>query len=97
MLNFDFLEKGLGIVSHFIFYLRSKFHCLIIFSFRFEMLGNICIAIVCFPGCDIISFEVNLLFRIKPFFYMTKKLRPNRNLENEKSIQGEIKYIFHHF
>ena len=27
-----------------------------------------CIAIVCKPGCDVMSFEVNLIFLIKPFF-----------------------------
>ena len=36
-----------------------------------------CIAIVCFPGCDVISFEINLIFSIKPFFYIAKNLRQN--------------------
>ena len=34
-----------------------------------------CIAIVCFPGFDVKNFGINLVFLIKPFFYMTKKLR----------------------
>ena len=33
-----------------------------------EILGNMCIAIVCKPGCDIMNFGVNLIFLIKPFF-----------------------------
>ena len=32
---------------------------------------RMCIAIVCFPGCDVINFEINLIFLINLFFYMT--------------------------
>ena len=32
-----------------------------------KILRNMCIAIVCFPGCDIINFETNLIFPIMPF------------------------------
>ena len=39
----------------------------------FEILSNMCIAIVCFPGCNVINSEINLIFLIKPFSYMTKK------------------------
>ena len=64
----------------------------------FEILGNMCIAIVCYPGCDVMDFEINLIILIKPFFYMRKKSRQKlRYLENEKSFFGEIKSIFHHF
>ena len=53
------------------------------------------IAIVCFPGCDIINFEINLIFLIKSFFYMTEKSRQKfKHVENEKSFSGEIKIIF---
>ena len=34
-----------------------------------------CIAIICFPGFAVKNFEINLMFLIKLFFYMTKKLR----------------------
>ena len=42
-----------------------------------EILGNMCIAIVCKPGCDVMNFEANLIFIIKLFFlhnqnFMTK-------------------------
>ena len=31
------------------------------------------IVIVCLPGCDVMNFEIKLIFLIKPFFvYMTK-------------------------
>ena len=35
----------------------------------FEILVNMCFAIVCYPGFDVIDFEINLTFLIKPFFY----------------------------
>ena len=37
-----------------------------------EILGIMCIAIVCFPGCDVIKFEINLISWNKSFFCMTK-------------------------
>ena len=44
------------------------------------------------------KFNINLIFLIKPFCYMTKKSRQKlKYLENEKSFWGEIKSIFHHF
>ena len=27
-----------------------------------------CIAIVCYPGCDFMDFEINFIFLIEPFF-----------------------------
>ena len=44
-------------------------------SFLLEILGNMCIAIVCFPDCDVINFEIDLIFLINPSFCMTKKSR----------------------
>ena len=32
------------------------------------ILGNICIAIVCKPGCDVKKFEIDLIFLINPFW-----------------------------
>ena len=44
------------------------------------------------------KFEINLIFLIQPFRYMTKKLRQKiKYLENEKSFYGKIKNIFRHF
>ena len=83
MLNFYFLEKSLGIVSaptksvsHAIFYELIKFHCLVAFTSS---------DIVYFLGCDIINFEINLIVRIKPFFYMTKKSRQKSNILRTKT------------
>ena len=45
------------------------------------------IAIVCFSGCDIINFEINFIFQIKPILYVTKKSTQKfKYLENEKSF-----------
>ena len=45
-----------------------------------------------------IIFDINLNFLIKPFFFMTKKSRQSfKYLKNEKSFQGDVKSIFHHF
>ena len=53
---------------------------------RLEISANMCIGIVCSPGCDVINFEINLLFPVKSFFYMTKRSRHKfKYLENEKS------------
>ena len=56
------------------------------FPLLLEILGNMCIAIVCFPDSDIINFEINIISVIK-FLYMTKKSRKKiEYLENEKSF-----------
>ena len=40
----------------------------------FDIFGNICIAIVCKPGCDVMNFEVKFIFLIKPFFLHDQKV-----------------------
>ena len=60
MFNFDFLEMGLGLVSppHFVydFFKKNVFHVTFYKLTKFH-----CFAIVCFPGSDIINFEINHL------------------------------------
>ena len=41
---------------------------------RLEILDNMYIVIVCFPVWDVINFEINLAFPVKPFSCMTKKV-----------------------
>ena len=63
-----------------------------------EILGNMCITIICSPGCDVIKFEINLIFLIKLFCCLTEKSRHKfKYLKNEKSFWSEIKSSFHHF
>ena len=85
MLDFDFLGKGLGIVApqnfahifsgkmFLVLYFINWANFIVWFPVLLEILGNKCIEIVSFPGCDVISFNINLIFLIKPFFYVTKK------------------------
>ena len=110
MLKFDYLDKGLGIVSpaHFVYDFLTKMFFMLYSTnwpnfiayllLLFEILGNICIAIVYYPSCDVMNFEINIVFLIKPFCLMIKKSRQKlKYLENKKSFQGEIKSIFHNF
>ena len=50
----------------------TKFHCVIIFTL--EILGNMCIVIVYKSGCDVMDFEVNLIFLITPFSLHDQKV-----------------------
>ena len=80
MLNFDFLEEGLGIVSppHFVYDDISRKVFLKLYSINcpnfifslpllFKILGNMCTVFVCFPGFEVIKFEIKIIFLIKPF------------------------------
>ena len=52
-----------------------------------------CFAIVCFSDFDVINFEINLIFLIKPFSYMIKTLRQKfKYLENKNSFSGHNKH-----
>ena len=85
MLNFDFLDKGLGIVSpaHFAYDFSTKMFVML-YSINWPnfivwlplllvILGSICIAIVYYSGCDIMDFEINIMFLIEPFFLHAEK------------------------
>ena len=99
MLNLDFVEKGVGIVSttHLVCDFSRKMFLLLYsinrpsfivwLSLLFEILVNMLIAIVCFPGCDAINIKINLIFLIKLFFYLTKNPRQKfKFLQNEKNF-----------
>ena len=91
MLDFNFWEKDLGPVSppHSVYdFSREMF--LMLYSINWsnfivwlplllEILGNMCITIVCYPGCEVITFESKPFFLIKPLLYdqkvKTKSLR----------------------
>ena len=50
-----------------------------------------CIAIACFPGCDVIKFEITFTILIKPFFYMIKNSKQiPKYLEDEKNFLAKI-------
>ena len=97
MLNFYFVEKGLGIVSppHFMCGFSRKIflmlhsinwpNFIVWLPLLLDILGNMCNVMVCFPVCDVINFKINLIFLIKSFFCMTEKSRRKlKYFENEK-------------
>ena len=55
-----------------------------------------CIVIVCYPGCDVINFEVNLIFLIKLFFSTwPKSQHKNLNImRTKKTIKMKQKIFF---
>ena len=52
-------------------------------------------------GCDVLNFEIEVIFLIKPFFLHDQKVKPKfKYLENERSLKSkedEIKSILHDF
>ena len=94
ILKLDSLQKGLGIASptHFVHVSRKTFLLYSInwpyfiewFPLLLEILDNMCIAIACQPGCDVINFEINLVFLTKLFYYMTKCKDKNLNILRTK-------------
>ena len=95
MQNLGFSEKGLEIVSpprfvydlsrkmFLMFYSINSLNLIFWLPLLFVILG---IAIICFPGCDFINFEINLIFLIKPSFYMTKKARQKLKYLEKKAF-----------
>ena len=93
MLNFDFLKKGLGIIypPHFVFNFSATYiSCYILLTdlislpdcFYFTRYWSICVLIVFSLDCDVINFEINLIFLIKPFFLHDRQ--KSKYLDNEK-------------
>ena len=58
------------------------------------ILGNMSIAIFCKRGCDVMNFEINLIFLMKLFFNMTKTSTQKRKyLENEELSRWNIMHF----
>ena len=55
-----------------------------------EIMANLCIAIVCFPSCDVANFEINLICQIKLFFYTGKKRKPWKNLQCLQNKRNDL-------
>ena len=47
---------------------------------------NVCIVIVCFQGCDIINFEINLFSNQHVFLHDQKVKKKVKYLENDQSF-----------
>ena len=83
MRNFNFLEKGLRKVSppHFVYDFSGKMFLMLysntwsyfiaLLSLLFEILVNMSCNYL-LTSCEVINFEINLTFLIKPLFDITK-------------------------
>ena len=49
-----------------------------------QILGNMCIVIVCWLGCDAINFPTNHIFLIKPFFLLDQKFKTKVSISWER-------------
>ena len=58
-----------------------------------EILGNMCFAIVCFPGCDVINYNNNLIFQIKLCTW-PKRQDKNLNIWVQKNFKVKQKTLF---
>ena len=106
----SFQKRNLRLVSppHFVydfsrkiflmFYVTNWPNFIVWLTILLNIMRNMWIAIVGEPGCDVINFEINLIFLIKLFSYMIKKSKQKfEYLENEKSSWNEIKKYFPSF
>ena len=60
-----------------------------------EILVNICIAIVCYPSCDVIDFKIDFIFLVKPFSCKTKTSKQKfKYLEKEELLTRNKKVFF---
>ena len=99
MFNFDFLGKGLEVVSppHFVYDFSRKMFLILYYinwpnfivwlSLGHEILDNVYIAISCFPGCDIINFESNFLSN-QAFFLHDQKVETKTETSWEQKRFG---------
>ena len=60
-----------------------------------DILGNMCIAIVCWPGCDVISFEINQSFLIRLFFLYDQNIKTKicMSQEEKELLKWNKKYV----
>ena len=95
MLNFNFQKSVWKKFFHYflcIIFQETYSFCYILLTNQISLpdclLNNACIAIVFFPQCDAISYEINLTFPIKLFFYMAKSQDKNLNaLRTKKAFK----------
>ena len=56
---------------------------IVLLALLLEIWSNMCTAIVCFPGCDVIKFDINLIFLIEQFFLHDQKAKKKNLLSLE--------------
>ena len=79
-------------------YLINRPSCIAWLLLLLEILVNMCIVVTCCPVCGVMNFEINLIFLIMLFFYITKTSGQKcKYLKYKKSSQHKIKGIFYQF
>ena len=102
-----FKKRGLELVSpsHFMHDFWRKIYLTLYFinwlnfitwqPLFLEILSNICIVIICCSFPDVINFEINHGFLIKPSFYITKTQDKNVNISRtKKTFNMKWKLVF---
>ena len=81
-------------VKYFPFYIQLTEQILLpgCIYFIYETLGNMCFVIVYQPGEDIINFEINLIFHMKPFFPYDQKPNPF-NYQDPQDTKTHVFYL----
>ena len=95
---FQKIKSGLELASlpHFSHNVWRKYF-LLLYSFNwpnfivwlpllYEIFDNMCIAIVCKPGCDVKNFEIKPIFLIKPFFLHDQKVVTKTKRERKEPL-----------
>ena len=98
MLNFEFSEKGLRLVSppHFVydfsrkiflmFYVTNWPNFIVWLTIIFKIIRNMCIVIVCEPGCDVINLKLTSSFQLICFPLWPKSQNKNLNILRMKEL-----------
>ena len=96
MLSFDFLGKGLTLISATPFvhdFSRKINSCYILLTDKISLsdcyyfFRYLAMSVLQYPICDLINFEIYVSLLIKPFTYINKNSEQNlRHLQKEKSF-----------
>ena len=89
----DFLHKFSRKIFLTLYFINSP-NFIVWLLLLLEILGNICIVIICFPIYDVVNFENNLSFFSSDFPTRPKRLGLKfRNLKKENSFLREVQTI----
>ena len=66
---------GKGILRFLLLYSIALPNFIVLLLLLHEILDNMGTAIIFYLGCDVINFETNLIFLIKPFFLNDQKVK----------------------
>ena len=98
MINFECSEKGLRLVSppHFVydfsrkiflmFYVTNWPNFIVWLTILFKIIRNMCIVIVCEPGCDVINLKLTSSFQLICFPLWPKSQNKNLNILRMKEL-----------